>query len=196
MQWASVRLAVATAIIVIAFGDNASRGQSIGVYFDPDATTCSTQIPANGAGYFYIIAELTGPAAGGITGAACRLELQTQNLWIIQCAFPEYYPGCDEFVTSDGGQTVWLGCQTGSSGFLVLGRYLFLTVGTTPTTYLRILEHRKSGIPDLACPRLRLCDGPVFSSICVPGGQAIVNGPACTVATQPGSWSQVKSLYD
>lgn len=191
MKWVTIALV----IILPGVTGAPARGQSVGVYFDPNATTCSIQIPQDGFGYFSIIANLVGPAAGGITGIECRFEVQAVNFWTFWC-LPEAFPGCNEIISSDGARIVWPSCQPGTGGLLELGRYFFLTIGTTPTTYLRIVAHREPANPDLACPTMRLCDGPVYTSICVPGGQAIVNGPPCTVATQQSSWAQVKSLFD
>lgn len=44
---------------------------------------------------------------------------------------------------------------------------------------------------------LSLCDSPVYTNQCVPGGQFIVKPSTrtCAVATQPKAWSVVKELY-
>ena len=52
--------------------------------------------------------------------------------------------------------------------------------------------------PWLECPRLVFCNFPIFDTICVTGGEFILNpsGPdQCSVGVAPQTWSQVKGLY-
>src|SRR5262245_31451693 len=115
-----------------------SRGQSIGVFFDPNATTCSTYVGDGDHGFIYIIASLNGAAAGGITGVECRVDFHPANLWAVTCSFPEYFPGCNDYLTGDGARVVWPSCQHGSGGILVLARFFYIAFGSTPTTYLTV----------------------------------------------------------
>jgi hypothetical protein len=55
--------------------------------------------------------------------------------------------------------------------------------------------HTTPSNPQRLCPVQVLCDAPTYTQICVAGGQAILDGRPCTVAVEPKSWSQVKSLY-
>ena len=63
-------------------------------------------------------------------------------------------------------------------------------------TRTRIERHINPSNPNFQCPVLVLCDAPIFTTICVPGGQAIWNGPPCTVGVDQKSWSGVKNLFN
>jgi hypothetical protein len=88
-------------------------------------------------------------------------------------------------------------CQTGTNGMVLLFTVSgFASTQAPPNTYFTITQHTTPSRPDRACPSQILCDNPIFTQICVSGGQAIVNGGPCSVAVQEKSWSQVKSLYN
>jgi hypothetical protein len=174
----------------------AAFGQSNGVFFDQTATDCDATIPANSPATWYIIAILGGPSAGGITGAEFRQDGTPGTYFMSANANPAANLTIGNPLTG-GCNIAFPDCQTGGG----TGHVLLYTINgfasgdAVPQTYLSILKHTTPSRPDLQCPLLVLCDAPVYTQVCVGGGQAIVNGVPCTVAVEPKSWSQVKSLY-
>lgn len=62
----------------------------------------------------------------------------------------------------------------------------------------RIVSGGPPSGPWRECPRLVFCNFPIFDTLCVTGGQFILNpsGPdECSVGVAPETWSQVKDLY-
>jgi hypothetical protein len=123
----------------------------------------------------------------------------------------------DDYGVQRGGTNIaFPACQTGSRVRL----FTFLLVERTPTRdiALHITDHATPSNPYFCCPLMTLCDGPVYTKLCVnepyyrgsyaPRGEpgAIIN-PLDSSALQcpsvsgvplnvhPASWSVVKGLY-
>ncbi len=123
----------------------------------------------------------------------------------------------DAYGVQQGGTNLaFPACQTGSRVRL----FTFLLVEKTPTRdiALHITDHATPSNPYFCCPLITLCDGPVYTKLCVnepdymgmyaPRGEpdAIINpqdrSPAlCPSASgvplnvRPASWSALKNLY-
>lgn len=168
--------------------------QSIGVYFDTAATDCDATIQANTPGTFYLIARLEGSFSNGMTGAEFRVTGLPAG-WFITNAFP--CPCIPELPGNPYAEGVMIGFASCQPGPLVLlfGTTYFAT-SAPPDVRLRVTSHSTPSNPNFPCPLLVHCDAPVFTRECVAGGEAIINGPPCTVGVAPRSWSSIKGLYD
>ena len=109
------------------------------------------------------------------------------------------------------------GCQRGDAdappGFVKLydATISKATTGNPipPDTYLGVGQGIPPGSPLFPCPLVTLCNGPSWTTVCVQGGQFLVNpmvrncttgitvsgGMPCPIAVEPRSWGSVKSLY-
>ena len=172
---------------------------SIGVFFAADGSDCdATNAP--GPFTFWIGAVLHGDAAaGGITGAELRVDGVPQPPEWFMTATCNPLTFCD-FVPPDptggGANIAFPICQPESGGSFLL---LFTVSGfavTSPTRTFKVERHTTPSNPNFSCPLLFLCDAPVFTRLCVPGGEAFLNGGVCTVGVEKKSWSSVKSLFD
>ena len=123
----------------------------------------------------------------------------------------------DAYGVQQGGTNIaFPACQTGSRVRL----FTFLLVEKTPThdIALHITDHATPSNPYFCCPLITLCDGPVYTKLCVnepddhetyaPRGEpdAIINPQDRSTApcpsasgvplnARPASWSAVKNLY-
>jgi hypothetical protein len=186
-------LSIAVAIVTLLAAAMV-RAQSIGIYFDPQAANCSANIPANTPGTLYFIARLGGSAANGIAGAEFRGQ-----------GFPAGWfsnplpggPGIPEVPDpfSAEGARIAFPCQTGSAGLVVLAAVGYFATSLVSNHYIAVVSHNPPSDPSLQCPALALCDAPVFTLLCAAGGQAIINGPPCTVSTVQASWTRIRGLY-
>ena len=64
--------------------------------------------------------------------------------------------------------------------------------------YVAVVHGRPIGAPVQNCPRLVLCDFPIFDTLCATGGKFILNPDGsrdCTVSVAEETWSRVKQLY-
>jgi hypothetical protein len=177
-------------LIVLCLRSTASAS-SIGVFFSPDATDYEAIIPANTPATWYILAVLGGDAAaGGTTGAEFR-QVGTPAGWFMS-------PAADPAATSignpiaGGANIAFPACRSG-------GVVLLYTVSGLATTLvhdhpLSIDRHSTPSNSNFSCPLLVLCDAPVFTTICVSGGYAMINYD--NLGVEPASWSSVKGLFD
>ena len=193
MKRSGMALAIACWGVVLACGT--ALASSIGVYFDPQATTvCSEQHPVT-PGTAYILAVLGGePPVFGIIGAEFRVDGMPAAWLATAVANPL------PFVTTvgnplTGGCNIAFLCQSSDVVLLYTVHY---TVVSDLTVHLSVHEHSSPSSPIFACPRLVCaCDQPGECEACVPGGTAAINDPAvCMVDVEPRTWSRVKSLYE
>jgi hypothetical protein len=186
---------IATLVMALCLAFGSANASSIGVFFAQDGSDCDNTNAPNSPITWYLSAVLGGDAgAGGITGAEFRMD-GTPSGWFIT---PTRNPNANIDVGSPltGGTNIaFPSCQAGANGIVLL----FTCSGfatTNPSGYFSVLRHNNPSSPDFPCPLLVLCDAPVFTKICVPGGQGIINGGNCTVGVEQKSWSSVKSLYN
>jgi hypothetical protein len=185
---------IATLCLALALGVGSASAQSIGVYFDANGGTCSTAIAPNTPFTMYMIANLGGATSGGITGAEFRMDGFPAG-WF---GTPSRNPAANIDVgnpMNGGTNLAFPSCQAGSGGRVLLFTINGFATSAVVNRYFQILQHTTPSNPNFVCPLVTICDA-VFTKICVTGGVAIVNGPPCTVAVQPASWSAVKEMFN
>jgi len=187
---------IAPLVVALALAASTASAQSIGVYFDPNAASCSGTVLANTPTTWYILALLGGPVAGGISGAEFR-EDGTPAGWFMT---PNPNPASNLALgnpNTGGCNIAFAGCQPGTGGVVLL--YTVSGFATSPVVNntLSINRHTSPSNPLFICPLVTLCDGPVFTKVCVRAGEGFINrsGNPCTVAVEQKSWSNVKALY-
>src|SRR2546426_8730116 len=169
----------------------AQTREAIGLFFDADCSTCSATIPPGQQKPLYIGALRGGASAQyGLTGAEFRV-VGLPPEWIVTC-------------TPNPSSVTVLGDPFGAGadmGFFPLAGTcvgLFtcsITATTDAVVYLRVTAHSR---PHPVCPSSPaiLCDcAPAITIVCASGGEAVINGGACTVGVQTKTWSQVRRLY-
>jgi hypothetical protein len=186
---------IATLALTLALAVGSASAQSIGVYFDPAGGTCNLTIGAFQPFNMYINANLGGATSGGITGAEFRVS-NFPSGWF-GTPTPNASFGTVIGNPLAGGCNIAAGsCQPGAGGVVNLFSVSGFATSVVGPTYMQVLPHSTPSNPNFVCPLMVLCDGPVFTKVCVSGGVAIINGPGCTVAVEPKSWTGVKNLYN
>lgn len=170
---------------------------SIGVFFASDGSDCDATQGGPMPFTYYLGAVLGGDAAaGGITGA----EFRVQNAPTMADGwFMSNNPNPASNVaigdpTGNGCNIAFAGCQ--SPPFVLLYTISGFASGVASPRTLRVLQHNSPSNPLFPCSLLVLCDAPVFTKVCVPGGEAFLNSGNCTVGVEDKSWTSVKSLFN
>jgi hypothetical protein len=186
---------IATLVTALCLAFGSASASSIGVFFTNDASDCDFNNAPNAPITWYIIAILGGDgAANGITGAEFS-EPGIPAGWFVS---PSPNPAANVNLIhangiGTGANIAFPSCQTGS---MVLLYTLSGFATSNPSTRIVIDRHTFPSNPNFSCPVLVLCDAPTFTTICVPGGQGILNGVPCTVGVEQQSWSGVKELFN
>lgn len=179
------------ACLLVTLISPVARASYIGVLFDTASYTheaCATpMVPLRG----FIVAVLGGDvAAAGITGAEFRLDGLDPS-WT-STATPN--PAAN-LVFGDplagGCQIAFPTCQLPE----VVMLYTLDIVAPTviQDVLLTVRAHQNPSNPNFACPRLPICDAPVFTITCVGGADAWIR--PCPVGVRATSWSTVRALY-
>lgn len=193
-----MRLPVSIFAVLLAIGGwlaspaSGSR-PSIGLYFDPDGTTCSTSAAVGVPIALYVNAQLGAPAEAGIAGAEFSVHGIPADWWILDVT-PN--PAANLLLGNpmSGCHIAFSSCQSSSSGYVSVCVIRILPVSSHSDIHLQVHPGSWYCNP-FCCPILLGCDAPVYTRICVVGGEAFVNGQTCTVRVAPSTWGRVKQLY-
>lgn len=171
------------------------HASSIGVFFAPDGSDCDgTAVP--GVPFtVYIGAVLGGDAAaGGITGAEFRMD-GADPAWITTVTPSPASNLALGNPLAGGCNLAFPDCQPGP--VVLLYTVNFIALQPISPRVFAIGPHCCRAQPTFPCTLVTLCDAPVFTKVCVSGGQAFLNdlSRACTVSVEARSWTTVKSLF-
>lgn len=182
-------------LLALALDSSGAKAQSIGIFFDEGAATCSGVIAAGSSGRIYIIAVPGGDASDGITGVEFRVVGLPAGWVPTSVRNPAAVLQFGDPFDGVGVIASFPTCQTAPT-ILIFTVDLFATTSVS-NHYLRIAQRNPPPNPNFRCPLVVGC-GPTFTLVCASGGEAIINptGPGCTVAVTPSSWSRMKGLYD
>lgn len=220
----------------------ASDGE-IGIFFDPAASQCQASIPCGETGTLYFYALLEGSSIGGITGAEYGLRINGDNDaepdWVFQETFAPgtVVLGTGAFLPIDatlpwlpdrryrgrGVNVAWPSCQTGDGAKVLLETVQVTNAGCTDQDLvLLVTSHDTPSNQVFQCPLFVLCDGPVYTKVCLgrnltvcrnpeppyalnatcsTSGSATISAtvrpplPCRPTAVRTSTWSGVKRLY-
>lgn len=196
-----VHLAALCCLVGSAYADETT----IGVYVDAAGTQC-TGTTTGGVITGSVWANLAGAAAGGIVQAEFRIDNSRRF-------------DCTVLVTPDPNAIIYLGdpfnlagvnivyefCQTGPRVRLLT--FALVKNAAVSDIELTLTQHYWPTNPVFGvCPLVYLCDGPVFTGVCVgmPDSvhwralidQSVVPTADCApVGVTSSSWAKVKELY-
>jgi hypothetical protein len=172
---------------------------TIGVFFDAAATDCDTSVDPFMPFTVYVSAVLgTDAAAEGITQAEFRVDGLTG---IVLSVTPT--PAADVALgnpTVGGGLVAFASCMAGQGLRHIVLLYTIVCSAPSPVLPRSVAVDRHPVPVDCWCPCrwgpcVGLCDYPVFTSMVVSGGHALINNGSCTVGLQSTAWSAVKLLW-
>jgi hypothetical protein len=186
-----------------------ASAQTIGIFMDPEATSCAGDVGTTPFRDLYVVAILEG-SVPVMTGAQFQItgipESWTPNtaLWVpdvgvgINLGHPLFANPIHE--DTPGVNLAFAACQ-GNSGEVTrvpLGRIVLLGAPTPQNVHLRVVGFDL--VPtDPDCPFVTNCDAPAgYPKFCVGGGEIVLNGPGtggCAVAVSEATWSHIKELY-
>jgi len=176
-----------------------ASGSTIGVFFDPGATDCDISVAPLSPFSIYVSAVLGADAAGaGITGAEFRVDGLTVTIMAVT-------PNPAASLSLGDPTAGWCAiafptCMSGEGSRRAVLLYTITCLATFPVSPVTatVMHHAlpcDSCFPCRWAPCVTLCDDPVFTTVLVSGGQALINNGACTVEVQPSAWGRIKSLY-
>jgi hypothetical protein len=189
---------IATLVAVLAFGVGSASAQSIGIFADPGSSSCNI----SGASVITFYVNVIGAGAlspAGVTGAEFRLDVPwgpADAAGVFETPNPAATVNVGSSILT-GKNIAFPSCQGGPS----IGLYTVTVLVANPLAFddivVSILEHSSPSNANFVCPVVNQCDAPAFTAVCVPGGQAFINGQGdCTVAVQEKTWSEVKNLFN
>lgn len=188
--------ALASAALVVLLAQVAvASPTTIGVFFDAEATDCDASVAPFSTFNVYANAILgTDAGASGITGAEFRVD----GLAGIVSSFTPN-PAATWSLgdpTSSGSIIAFPACMTGSGPRNAVLLYtITCSVGQTTSPRTVTVSYHRTTTGEPFEPLVTLCDHPQYTSLDVPGGQALINNGSCTVALKPTTWSIVKSIF-
>lgn len=149
---------------------------TIAVYTNLEGTECAGRT-MDGLLTGSIWVNLSGAAAGGITGAEYRIQAGAVpgSAYDYFYRFPLYsiyfYPDPDAVLNfgdpfHGGTNTVFAACRPAPR--VRLGTFLLIEATPEPIA-LYVEEHEDPSNYTFCCPLVTLCDGPVFTKICATG---------------------------
>lgn len=184
-----------------------ASAQYIGLFTDPGATSCVAQVGHNPRVDLHVIAVLEGSVtemAGAqflISGVPATWTPENV-LWVpdVGSALSLGNPlfSTPAHPERAGVNIAFYDCAGSSTNRRVsLGRVVLLGPPTEDNVHLRVSWFDLVP-PDPNCPFVVTCDAPIYSKVCVGGGEIVLNGDApssCQVAIEENTWTNVKSLY-
>lgn len=170
-----------------------AQSQSIGLFFDSAATTCSQVQEPLTMGTLHVLALLGGGVADGITAARFRIEGFPPS-WFFTV---QLNPATSVSEGSPFGDAFHIGffpCQFDSSGIIRLITISYFAATSVSNLYLSV-SSQVPPRPGFLCPFLVRCDA--VTIVCATGGEAVINpvGPGCTVQVSEVTWSKIRQLY-
>ena len=174
----------------------------IGVYFDTGASVCGRACPPGTM--LYVIANLAGLTANGITGAEFRVRSSDPAAFQFLEQAPSEWTIKLGNAFGDGTTMATPECLTGSEGRVVLLQALAMPQTQASDVQLYLEPRREPSNPNYTMPVLVLCDdvrsailvGRAFPAILNPsGGSFACPQTPAPIAVQERTWSQVKDLY-
>jgi hypothetical protein len=184
---------IASLVMALCLGIGTANASSIGIYFAADGSDCDFTAAAFQQFTWYVLVHTYGDAAvDGITSAEFRVDGVPASWFNNIAANPAANTVLGNLFT--GTNIAFPVCQPGPWILLYTVSSLPLAA-PTPMTW-KVLQHTSPSSPDFLCPLITRCDVPVYTKLCVSGGEAFVNNGSCTVGVAPATWTQVKSLFN
>ncbi len=182
-----------------------AQESTIGVYVDAAGTQC-TGTTTGGVVMGSIWVDLAGAAAGGFTSAEFRVDnSQRENNIVSMSTDPGAIIVVGDAFNAAGTNIAYASCQTGPR--VRLATFTLIETVSASDIWLTVTQKYTPTNWTFDCPLLTLCDGPVFTKVCVGERNHSVHWSAvlnpsigisadcAPVSVSNTSWSQVKGLY-
>ena len=192
-------MSISTIFITLGFvaclASTASAG--IGIFSTPDGSDCNLTLPPFTPKSVYVL--YLGQGGPMANGAEYNIWGMPGTFGVTFTATLTHAPGSNLNIGNGfdgtGHNVAWPAVQPfDANGNLLLATYALTVLGSpVPVgTALRV-AYRTPPVGMFDCP---LISDAAFNLICQDGGNMRVNGgPACTVAVQEHTWTEIRSLY-
>jgi hypothetical protein len=233
---------LACLLFFLAVGPTAQAGDgNLRISFEPGV--CQGFIPCGQTRQIYVYAILEGATAGGLTGVEYSLQVGVDGNsdpgWTFHETFapntvalgtggfspPDQYAVTPRRNVGRGVNVAWAECQTGENGMLLVETVEVTNTGCSEAQLSLVVgSHDTPGNTFFRCPLATLCNGPIYSKVCLgenvescanpdrehaqptycsTSGRAIINptpgsglrSPCLITAVAPATWGSVKDLY-
>ena len=190
---------IATLVAILAFGAGSASAQSIGIFADLGSSSCNINAPQYVATNFYINVVGSGVLApSGVAGAEFQVlhDVTAGDVILTPTANPASNVALGNPVAG-GCNIAFPSCQAGASVNLYAVSVLSINAALA-NKVLGIGAHNTPSNVNFQCSLVNKCDAPVFTAVCVAGGEGFLNGSGdpCTVAVEDVTWSKVKGLFN
>jgi len=177
---------------IASFAFQDSLAASIGLYGSSDCSTCSVMLPAGGSTQIYIAADGSG-IPYGIEGA----EFRATGLPVGWTAVSTPAPAASVAIGDPFGSGANIAFSFDQFGSCIALYSVVITANSAESEVrLRVERADPPSRPQYACPLLVANCPACTPTICVSGGEMLVNSTlGCTVATEAVSWGALKSLF-
>lgn len=188
--WLDGILAVLLACMPVTF----ARAASIGLFADPDCSTCRMTLAAGEIGTFYIAAQPLELQPSRPDGAEFRV-VGLPDGWHTVSVQPS--PAAAIVIGDPLGGGTNIAFPTGQPGPCVnLFTVQVFASNAASEVQLRVVQHSTPSNPLFQCP-VMVMDWIPFTKICVDGGSLLVNSVQnCSVSVTSTTWSMLRRLYD
>ena len=214
---------ILAAILICCTSASAQTGPSdgyIGVFSDATGSNCCIDA-TGGVTTLHVLFVTGGATSAGIAGAEFRIDVlpTSESTFFIWSAASESNLSLGQPINNGTPQSLNIAfpeCQsvTGFAGdHISLGT--ITVINAVAEHQLLVRPHLTPTNPNFACPLVNLCDGPLFSQVCLTlqagdpelgglepiGFRSYLNSPTCagascgSVSIEESSWSGVKSLF-
>src|SRR5262245_25172922 len=161
-------------VMAMALATTSANASSIGPYYAADGSDCDIAgIVAYMPFFTYIGANLGGDAAAaGISGAEVLCTGFDPAWFNIVTPNPAANLSIGSPI-SGGANIAFPSCRSGP--FVLLYTIQSLSLAPIPPTIMQTQKHSTPTNILFQCPLVTLCDGPVFTKLCVNTGRAALN---------------------
>lgn len=171
---------------------------AIAIFTDTNASSCDLNISVGAIQTFYVVMAPDGTTRSGITGVEFQVDPSKASGYLILGEQSMSNVTIELGTALSGGiNLVWASCINDLTIPILQFQILNTGAGIVDAPLL-VGAHSNPSNAIFPCALATLCDAPAFTSVCITGGQGILNASyevSCGSGAQKRKWSRVKALY-
>ncbi len=171
----------------------------LGIYFDDRASKCSDTFSVGQSRTIWVMFLPEGDTRGGITTLEFRIVANGASGYSFSAptlALPTSGSLLLGSVFEQGVNAASPNCETRQP--LPVLKFTVLNLSGSRDATLEIAERSPPLNHNFPCPLVTLCDGPVYTAVCITPDRAVLNPSGslrCGIASEQSDWGRVKELY-
>jgi hypothetical protein len=171
---------------------------ALGIFTDTSASNCDLSVARGQTRTFYVVFLPEGDTRGGINGVEFQVDPKYAGDYLVMGEQLAVAGAISEGQALAGGVTMaWAECNNELVIPVLAFQVLNLGNGASDTPLFVGARARPTN-PNFNCALAILCDFPTHTSICISGGQGVLNATSevsCGSGAHKKKWSRVKALY-